>query len=384
MRLMLCAIMLLLVLPSEGRLIRVDDDGDADFASIQAALAMAEDGDVIEVLSGVYAESVNITKSISVRGIDSGEDLPLLNGGGRDGFVVSSNGVNVSGFIITNASGWGAAGIRVLSEDALISGCNVSDSFTGVLLLGGNGSAVDNNITGCHFAGIVAASSYNALRMNRVHENNNAGILILSSSGNLVDGNDASYNLGSGIKAYRSSDCVIRNNTAYTNDYGIVLSESHGCAVDGNILEDNDYGIYPYLSSRNTISRNTARTNDYAVYLYSSWNNSITENDLRMNDAYGILIYYSDNNTISSNDLRSNEIGGVSVRGSRNNTISGNDMGGSPHSLHMEDSEHNIAEGNRISGGETGVVLERSMNNTLAGNTISDMLIGMSISSGRG
>jgi len=40
--------------PCSGRVITVDDDGGADFSTIQAAIDDADEGDVVEVQPGTY------------------------------------------------------------------------------------------------------------------------------------------------------------------------------------------------------------------------------------------------------------------------------------------------------------------------------------------
>ncbi|NIA11877.1 MAG: hypothetical protein GWP10_19660 [Nitrospiraceae bacterium] len=46
----------------------VDDDGGADFTSIQAAVDAASAGDTIEVRSGTYVENVDVDKRLTLVG----------------------------------------------------------------------------------------------------------------------------------------------------------------------------------------------------------------------------------------------------------------------------------------------------------------------------
>jgi len=45
--------------PSPAAIYTVDDDGPADFSSIQDAIDSASNCDVVEVLQGTYNESIN-------------------------------------------------------------------------------------------------------------------------------------------------------------------------------------------------------------------------------------------------------------------------------------------------------------------------------------
>jgi hypothetical protein len=57
------------ILAADGPII-VDPNGTGDTTTINEAVAIAEDGDEILVLSGIYKESVTITKDITLRGED--------------------------------------------------------------------------------------------------------------------------------------------------------------------------------------------------------------------------------------------------------------------------------------------------------------------------
>jgi pectin methylesterase-like acyl-CoA thioesterase len=50
------------------------------YASIQAAVYAAHPNDTIEVHSGIYNESVILTKDITFNGIDTGSGEPIVNG----------------------------------------------------------------------------------------------------------------------------------------------------------------------------------------------------------------------------------------------------------------------------------------------------------------
>ena len=49
---------------SQWKNIKVDNEGDGDFLSIQAAINAANPGDIIEVYSGNYPEHITINKQI--------------------------------------------------------------------------------------------------------------------------------------------------------------------------------------------------------------------------------------------------------------------------------------------------------------------------------
>ena len=54
----------------------VDDDGPADFSSIQTAINATTNGDTINVMSGTYRENIALNKTISLIGWGS----PVIEG----------------------------------------------------------------------------------------------------------------------------------------------------------------------------------------------------------------------------------------------------------------------------------------------------------------
>ena len=97
---------------------------DRYYKSIQAALDDAAPGDTIKVKAGVYNESVNINKSVTLTGIPGksniagpGAGAPIIDGTGKgdhvSGIYISGGAGNVviQGFEIKNFEGAGASGI---------------------------------------------------------------------------------------------------------------------------------------------------------------------------------------------------------------------------------------------------------------------------------
>ena len=103
--------------------IRVAPNG-TDYSNLQAALNNASSGDVIEVQSGTYNGSVYVNKRVELRGIDTGEGLPVINArGSGSAITLSADGIALEGFNLTNSGhcGCGNAGIYVASNNSTIS-----------------------------------------------------------------------------------------------------------------------------------------------------------------------------------------------------------------------------------------------------------------------
>jgi len=86
---------------SEPKTWTVDDDGPADFHTIQEAVDVASDGDTVFVYEGTYSENIIVNKGISLLGEDKYTtiiDAPERFGRGIH--VSSTSNVTISEFTI--------------------------------------------------------------------------------------------------------------------------------------------------------------------------------------------------------------------------------------------------------------------------------------------
>ena len=98
---------MLLVVPCQGRIITVDDDGPADFNNIQAGIDDANDGDIVEVRAGVYTGTGNrdinfLGKAITVRSTDPNDPCVVV------ATIIDCNGSGAEyhrGFNLDNGEG---------------------------------------------------------------------------------------------------------------------------------------------------------------------------------------------------------------------------------------------------------------------------------------
>jgi pectinesterase len=132
----------------------VDDDGAADFASIQAAVNAASAGDRVEVRPGTYRETVVVNASVTLVAPDGA----TLRGPTRDGArgptpvgLLLTAPATVAGFRVTGygtgvyaVPGAGAFAVREVVVAGVGSG-DVSDG--GVYVSGGDGSWTLRNVT---------------------------------------------------------------------------------------------------------------------------------------------------------------------------------------------------------------------------------------------
>jgi parallel beta-helix repeat protein len=117
-----------------------------DYSSIKAAIFAASPGDVVLVQSGRYYDHLNIQKNIELRGIDSGNGMPILDATGSGSPVtISADGVVVEGLRLMNG-GPDSAGILVLSDECVIRKNDASNNYIGIHLVGSKNCTVQGNI----------------------------------------------------------------------------------------------------------------------------------------------------------------------------------------------------------------------------------------------
>jgi len=175
--------------------------------------------------SGTYNENVVVNKPITLRGVNTGEGVPVVNAL-RNGstVVLRADGIVLEGLYITNAGPWPSAGIEVVSNDNVIAGNGVWNSeWVGIYLKGCTNTTISECISSNNGNDgiLVFKAPGNFVRDNVVSNNGDDGIQILSCDNNRVEGN------------------VVGNNT----DVGIFLDTSQNSVVIGNTLSYNNKGI---------------------------------------------------------------------------------------------------------------------------------------------
>ena len=231
--------------------------------SIQDAIDAANSSDSIVVYSGTYYETVNVSKQLVLRGVDTGEGKPIVDAG-RDGsaIILCADEIVLEGFEVTNA---GTGSRSLISQ---------------------NGSRAEVTLPDSPEAGIKVISNGNIIRDNNVISNNWYGIELHESCNNSIEDNNVSNNNWYGIRlAANSSNNTISNCTASNNEGGIILSDSNSNTITGNVESNNHAGIIITAnSSDNVIAGNTVISNLwYGILLRVSSNNVITGNDFISN-----------------------------------------------------------------------------------------------------
>ena len=267
-------------------------DGSGDFASIQDAIDLAQDGDLIVVWPGTYYENVRLNgKNLVVRSLspqDANVVASTVIDGGRAGTVVTFSGTEdesceLSGFTITNGQSVNGGGIvggfyAASRTQARITSCVVVGNYAEY---GGGMYLSNGDVVGCVVKGNEAQYdgggmfSFHGLISGCTIEGNLAGCGgggLFRCNGEIVDctidENRAEYGGGLYYCDGQIDGCLVTRNSA---DYGGGVCGCVGaitsCVIVDNAAEYYGGGLYScYSAIANCLVRGNSATHGGGLY----------------------------------------------------------------------------------------------------------------------
>jgi len=418
---------------TDASLLYVDDDGPADFSSIQAAVDAASPGATIIVKNGTYKENVDVDRAVTIISEFGPGYTKVKASNPKDSvFYVTADEVNISGFSVSggselvSSSTYSTAGIWLYDvRDCNISGNALSDNCCGIYVIDSencflNGNRVESNGFGIY----LYRSEGNSLRNNRM-ENNSYNFAIPGASAeqdidksNTVNGKPIYYllnesnlvlNSGSDAGTVYCIDCrnmTVRDLDFSGNYYGLYLYNTTDSHVENISSSENNYGFCIKNSRSLNFTNNSASSNVYGVYLEDSKWESFSRNRMEGN-AYGFDIkgncssqsvpYMDSSNLLDGKPLyilsgvsdyvlgaESGE-GPVCLFNCRNVTVRDLAFRDSLFGVYIYGTEEAIIVNNTFYGNQYGGVhLESSWNSTVEGNEFSGNSYGIYLKASSG
>jgi parallel beta-helix repeat protein len=302
--------------------------------SIQSMIDAAKPGDTIIIEDGIYNENVKVNKRLTIRS-ENGTDKTIIQAAKSNDHVfgITADYVNISGFTVKGATGWGKAGIYL-------------------------GIGVDH----CNISGNTAL-------------NNNRGILLYCSNNNNVTKNNATNNdIGIYLNSYSSNNTLINNTVNSNSDFGIVVAFSSNNTLINNTISNSRHGVRLYLSHNNKINSCNFEKDGFSIS--HSYENEIKdcyvngkpliyledEKDKTINYAGQVILINSRNITIKGCNLSDTSMGIILDGSSRitvsNNGICDNNLCG----IYFNDSSNNYIYLNNFVNNSDNVCSYRSTN----------------------
>jgi len=225
-------------------ILTVDDDGVADFTTIQAAIAAATSGDTINVAAGDYNENIIIPSDKSgLTLIGNNKTAKILVSSGNAITVnapVTIDGFTINCLISANRADYGiyTAGI----SDVVIQNNTIQNYHkNGVYVDGGTVSITGNEIIG--------PGSHN-FSVDSIYTKGGATVSVTNNilrnnyySGNIHDTNPENWSTAAGLSVHQGDKVTATGNTIYGNDFGI---HAKGCETGGTnpVVTANSNNIY--------------------------------------------------------------------------------------------------------------------------------------------
>ncbi len=288
---------------------------DQLYKTINSAIKAAGNGDTIRVYSGIYYESMTISKSITLEGNSSktsvinhtatstiiwitANDVTIKNMGFEGNSLLESIGIKANGLNTTGGNRIKVAKCEFTNTKA------ISIGFS-------NGHRIMDNIIQNGKCGSFSNTADTILKNNL---GLNGGAIFIEGDNNIVENCTASnfgkQGTGIGVDILGEGNIVRECFLHDINGTGIRISGNDN-RIDGNIIESNLWnGMYIYVSDRLIISNNTFKDNLLnGLRIIGSDNCSIRYNDFINSEDYGILIEHSGWNTADNEIIFNNFIG---------------------------------------------------------------------------
>jgi parallel beta-helix repeat protein len=295
----------------------VDDDGPADFHTIQEAISSMQvsDGDTIFVHNGTYNEETVVNKAVSL----IGESTDAVIDGGVS---VETDNVTIQGFMIL--AGPFQVGRSPL-ESRLFRNVEVADNVVNTdihLYNTVNATVRKNTLTNGGIWVEAFPQSTIPFGNNTIAENSitnaSTGIFVRSSRGNKITGNTLRSN-DVGILVGGGADATISDNLVANGGVGIHLLSTNN-TLAGNRMVDNlyNFGFGQYWAHPNCID--TSNTiNGMPVYYLEDQSNIVLDSETYPDIGFLALINCVN---VTVKDLTITRNGqGIPLEGGSNNTI---------------------------------------------------------------
>ncbi|MGD0494884.1 MAG: NosD domain-containing protein [Candidatus Bathyarchaeia archaeon] len=334
---------------AEPRTWTVDDDGPADFHTIQEAMDASSDGDTVFVYNGTYYENVVVRSNVSLVGENRIGTIIDGNASAHDLWAQSAvrlwTSSNVTGFTIRNG-GFGVEDQRVVGFFPVFTGNRIEDNL------------IVNNVVGAIF---LRGCANDTVSNNVIANNALFGIHLWNAGNNTITNNTVVEN-GYGIDLYGNCyDNTLRNNNMTDNDYnfGLILLEQTWNWIFG--LGEKP-GLYNDVDASNTVNgkpiyywvnRRNEQVPSDAGYVWLNNCTGITIDGVNLSGNLQGILLHSTNNTSVRNCTIDNNVCGIYLLIGNNNTLVGNTLNDNLEGIYPGDfSMFTTMRNNSISGGQ--------------------------------
>jgi len=317
---------------TENNIIYVDDDGGADYTTIQDAIQAASEGDSIYVYPGTYYGIITIEKSLTLTGEDKTSTIIDGQQLGEDMITVTAPNVHINGFTIQNGPRGNGYNSGIKLEDAdngiledilFMDNCWAAEIRTSEGCIFSNNQVVDNEQGGVH---VVFSDSTTVTKCSFVN-NGGRGIQIAKGSNQLISSNtfiDCGVEVHDSLPQGNRFQCTMIDNTVngkplvyleqknirlVRNAGQVILNRCNGIIVRNNDLTNTVMGVQVLGSTFVKIVGNTIMDNVHGISVSKSFFVTIRNNDILNNSYAGVGLYHSSACRVVLNEISGNDYG---------------------------------------------------------------------------
>ncbi len=280
--------------------------------ALAAALAAANDGDVLLLAPGIHEGGVGIDRPLVLRGRRGA----VIAGPGTGSVIsVAASDVEIGGLEIRGSGS---------SHETVDSGIKLGKKAARALV---RNNRLIGNLYGVDIHGArdarVAGNVIEGRRDHRVNDRGN-GVYVWNAPGAVVEGNDIRWGRD-GIFVNTSKKNIFRNNRFRDLRFAVHYMYAHSSTVEGNLSIGNDLGYAIMYSKRVRVLRNASIGDAEHGIMLNYANSSKVRGNLVLNGANRCaFIYNAHKNRIEDNRFEGCAIGIHFTAGSERNAISGN------------------------------------------------------------
>ena len=289
------------------------------YTSIKTAIETAQDGDVILIHKGIYAEGqIILNKQLHLKGIN----FPVVDGKNASQiFFVQADGVIIEGLDIRNggySSSYDWSAIMVLDCNRVVIRNNrLSNNSFGINLQNTSFCRIEKNIIkGNPENEFQSGNAIHCWKSNNIRILNNEltghrdGIYFEFVTHSFIGSNNSYKNIRYGLHFMFSNDDIYFNNIFKSNGAGVAVMFSKNVSMLWNQFHENwgsaAYGILLKEISGGKIERNTFVRNTVGIYMEGS-NRMMVQNNIFKSNGWAMRIQSScDGNQIYHNNFFAN------------------------------------------------------------------------------
>ena len=286
----------------------VDDDGPADYSSIQAAINSGATRSTIYVYNGTYLENINVNRTVYLVGENNA--ATTIDGRSLDTVVnITRGGVKLINFKITNSSTslGHSEGISVYGIVCTLTDNLITKTGTGIKVNGVNDTSISRNTIYDNAYGILLQNAgWTNMHDNTIVNSSSYGLYFngtLCANSTFIQGVINNDNIG--IQLQTATLIDISKTTITNNTYGVRFTQTTHSTISQSNISHNNQGITfsGSLCHNNSLLNSNVSLNTMGIILDTSKDNRIVENDVMYNENFNLWIIDSDGNHIYHNNF---------------------------------------------------------------------------------